>query len=132
MLSGDESTRPPGPGFDLARATVARVWNAAIGGKDNFEVDRSVVRAIREFVPGIAGLAIANHEFLLRACKYLAGDAGITQYLDLGPGLPTGLHTHDVVQRIQPEARVLYVDNDPIVLAAGWAMQSRPGREHYT
>ncbi|MGW0248626.1 SAM-dependent methyltransferase [Nocardia goodfellowii] len=104
-------------GVDTSRASIARVYDAALHGKDNFEIDREVLAQVRTVAPGVAELAWANRDFLIRACRFLAGQAGITQYLDLGSGLPTSENTHQVVQRIIPDSRVVYVDNDPMVLA---------------
>src|SRR6266576_371628 len=109
-------------GVDTSRASIARVYDAFLGGKDNFEVDREVLRRVAAVAPEAKDLAWSNRNFLIRACRFLAGQAGITQYLDCGSGLPTAENTHQVVQRIQPEAKVLYIDNDPVVLAHGRAL----------
>ena len=109
-------------GVDTSRASIARVYDAFLGGKDNFEVDREVLRRVASVAPEAKDLAWSNRNFLIRACRFLAGQAGITQYLDCGSGLPTAENTHQVVQRIQPEAKVLYSDNDPVVLAHGRAL----------
>lgn len=109
-------------GVDTARASIARVYDAALNGKDNFEVDREVLAQVRAVAPQVNDLAWANRDFLVRACRFLAAQAGIDQYLDLGSGLPTAENTHQVVQRIRPEARVVYVDNDPMVLAYARAL----------
>jgi hypothetical protein len=109
-------------GVDTTRASIARVYDAALNGKDNFEIDRDVLRQVATVAPQVNDLAWSNRNFLIRACRFLAGQAGITQYLDCGSGLPTAENTHQVVQRLQPEAKVLYVDNDPVVLAHGRAL----------
>lgn len=109
-------------GVDTARASIARVYDAALNGKDNFEVDREVLAQVRTVAPQVNDLAWANRDFLIRACRFLATQAGIDQYLDLGSGLPTAENTHQVVQRIQTDAHVVYVDNDPMVLAHGRAL----------
>ena len=109
-------------GVDTSRASIARVYDAFLGGKDNFEVDREVLRGVQAAAPQAQDLAWSNRNFLIRACRFLAGQAGITQYLDCGSGLPTAENTHQVVQRIQPETKVLYIDNDPVVLAHGRAL----------
>jgi hypothetical protein len=93
------------------------VWNYWLGGKDNYEVDRLVGDQIRESTPQIVDLARASRLFLRRAVEYLAGSAGVRQFLDIGTGLPTANNTHEVAQRIAPDARIVYVDNDPVVLA---------------
>jgi hypothetical protein len=98
------------------------VYDAALGGTDNFEIDREVLRQVATVAPEVKDLAWSNRNFLVRACKYLAGEVGIKQYLDCGSGLPTAENTHQVVQRLQPGARVLYIDNDPVVLAHGRAL----------
>jgi SAM-dependent methyltransferase len=98
------------------------VYDAFLGGKDNFEVDREVLRGVQAAAPQAQDLAWSNRNFLIRSCRFLAGQAGITQYLDCGSGLPTAENTHQVVQRIQPGAKVLYIDNDPVVLAHGRAL----------
>jgi hypothetical protein len=109
-------------GVDTTRASIARVYDAALNGKDNFEVDREVLRQVAAVAPQVNDLAWSNRNFLIRACRFLAGQASITQYLDCGSGLPTAENTHQVVQRLQPEAKVLYIDNDPVVLAHGRAL----------
>ncbi|MFG1814845.1 SAM-dependent methyltransferase [Kribbella sp. NPDC049174] len=109
-------------GVDTTRASIARVYDAALNGKDNYEVDREVLRQVATVAPQVNDLAWSNRNFLIRACRFLAGQAGITQYLDCGSGLPTAENTHQVVQRLRPEAKVLYIDNDPVVLAHGRAL----------
>lgn len=109
-------------GVDTTRASIARVYDAALNGKDNFEIDREVLRQVATVAPQVNDLAWSNRNFLIRACRFLASQAGITQYLDCGSGLPTAENTHQVVQRLAPEAKVLYIDNDPVVLAHGRAL----------
>jgi SAM-dependent methyltransferase len=109
-------------GIDTTRASIARVYDAFLGGKDNFEIDREVLRQVATVAPQVTDLAWSNRNFLVRACRFLAGQAGITQYLDCGSGLPTAENTHQIVQRLQPNAKVLYIDNDPVVLAHGRAL----------
>jgi hypothetical protein len=109
-------------GVDTTRASIARVYDAALNGKDNFEIDREVLRQVATVAPQVNDLAWSNRNFLIRACRFLSSQAGITQYLDCGSGLPTAENTHQVVQRLQPEAKVLYIDNDPVVLAHGRAL----------
>jgi SAM-dependent methyltransferase len=109
-------------GVDTTRASIARVYDAALNGKDNFEIDREVLRQVATVAPQVNDLAWSNRNFLVRACRFLAGQAGITQYLDCGSGLPTAENTHQVVQRLEPNAKVLYIDNDPVVLAHGRAL----------
>jgi SAM-dependent methyltransferase len=109
-------------GVDTTRASIARVYDAALNGKDNYEIDREVLRQVATVAPQVKDLAWSNRNFLVRACRFLAGQVGITQYLDCGSGLPTAENTHQVVQRLKPEAKVLYIDNDPVVLAHGRAL----------
>ncbi|EPH43427.1 SAM-dependent methyltransferase [Streptomyces aurantiacus] len=100
----------------------ARVWNYWLGGKDNYPVDRVVGEQVVEMFPGIGEVARADRAFLGRAVAHLVEDADIRQLLDIGTGLPTGDNTHEVAQRLAPEARVVYVDNDPIVLTHAHAL----------
>jgi hypothetical protein len=95
----------------------ARVWNYWLGGKDNFEVDRQVGDQFSGFYPDITVVARSSREFLKRAVTFLAKDAGIRQFLDVGTGMPTAENTHQVAQAAAPDARIVYVDNDPLVLA---------------
>ena len=94
----------------------ARIWNYWLGGKDNFPVDREAGDAFRGVYPGIVGVAREGRRFLTRAVRYLAGEMGVRQFLDIGTGLPTANNTHEVAQRVDPECRIVYVDNDPVVL----------------
>lgn len=110
------------PYIDVSKASVARVYDAFLNGKDNYEIDREVLRRIQQVAPEATQLGWDNREFLIRSSRFLAGQAGITQYLDCGSGLPTAENTHQVVQRLQPDARVVYVDNDPVVMAHGRAL----------
>jgi hypothetical protein len=121
MSSAQSSDKRPPIGVDPTRASIARVYDAALGGKDNYEIDRKIIVDLDRVVPAI-GIARANRNFLIRAARFLASQADISQFLDCGSGLPTAENTHQVVQRINPEARVVYVDNDPAVLAHGRAL----------
>lgn len=118
-------------GVDPTRASIARVYDAFLGGKDNYEVDREVLRGVQKAAPEAQELATENRAFLIRACRFLAGQAGITQFLDCGSGLPTAENTHQVVQRINPDTRIVYVDNDPVVLAHGRALLEENDRTHF-
>jgi len=100
----------------------ARVWNYWLGGKDNFAVDRAVGDQVRAVFPEIVESARHSRAFLRRAVTYLAGTAGVRQFLDIGTGLPTADNTHEVAQRVVPQARIVYVDNDPLVLAHARAL----------
>jgi trans-aconitate methyltransferase len=95
----------------------ARVWNYLVGGKDWFESDRQAAEQICAALPVLGDVARYGREFLVRAMRYLAGEAGLRQFLDIGTGVPTANNTHEVAQSIAPDSRIVYVDNDPIVLA---------------
>lgn len=100
----------------------ARVWNYWLGGKDNFDVDRQVGDQVHGMFPIIGDVARADRQFLHRAVGFLAGQAGIRQFLDVGTGLPTANNTHEVAQTIAPSSRIVYVDNDPLVLVHARAL----------
>ncbi|MEV6330897.1 SAM-dependent methyltransferase [Streptomyces sp. NPDC051909] len=100
----------------------ARVWNYWLGGKDNYPVDRAVGDRVTALHPGIGAVARADRAFLGRAVTQLTAEAGIRQFLDIGTGLPTADNTHEVAQRIAPDSRIVYVDNDPIVLTHARAL----------
>ncbi len=100
----------------------ARIWNYWMGGTENFVVDREAGDAFIEKFPGIVRLAKESRKFLIRAVRYLAAEAGIRQFLDIGTGLPTMENTHEVAQRIAPDSRIVYVDNDPLVLVHARAL----------
>jgi hypothetical protein len=117
----EEDTAFP-PDIRTDHPTSARTYDYCLGGKDNFQIDRDAVIMANEHFPGGVQSARDNRRFLYRLVRYLARDAGITQFLDMGSGLPTESNVHQVAQAFHPEARVVYVDNDPIVLAHGRAM----------
>lgn len=100
----------------------ARIWNYWLGGKDNYEVDRVAGDAYREIAPNIETMARASRAYLIRAVTFVARDRGVRQFLDIGTGLPTYDNTHQVAQRAAPDARVVYVDNDPLVLRHAQAL----------
>ncbi|MEV5204987.1 SAM-dependent methyltransferase [Streptomyces sp. NPDC053720] len=100
----------------------ARVWNYWIGGKDHYPVDQALGDQVIASYPQTRDLALASRAFQTRAVRYLAGEAGITQFLDIGTGLPVQNSTHEVAQTVQPKARIVYVDNDPLVLAHARAL----------
>jgi hypothetical protein len=100
----------------------ARVWNYWLGGKDNYAIDREVGDQIARTNPHIVEIARAARAFLVRAVTYLAGEAGIRQFLDIGTGLPTANNTHEVAQAVAPESRIVYVDHDPLVLTYARAL----------
>ena len=110
------------PKIDTTRAHTARIWNYWLGGKDNYPIDRQVGDQIRQLHPGIGDYARADRVFLGRAVQHLARDAGIRQFLDIGTGLPTADNTHQVAQAIAPDSRIVYVDNDPLVLVHARAL----------
>ena len=117
--------RPDGTAGTAIDTTVphsARIWNYWLGGKDNYAVDREAGDQYKEIFPGIAVVARTSRAFLTRAVRYLAAEAGIRQFLDIGTGLPTANNTHEVAQRVAPESRIVYVDNDPLVLAHARAL----------
>jgi hypothetical protein len=108
--------------LDTTVAHSARVWNYLLGGKDHFTADRETGDLILQMFPGIAQLARLQRRFLVRAVRYLAGEAGIRQFLDIGTGLPTADNTHEVAQAVAPESRIVYTDNDPMVLVHAKAL----------
>jgi len=110
------------PKIDISVANVARAWNYMVGGKDNFEADREAARQLIAIAPVIRIAAPASRAFLRRAVRYLAAEAGIRQFLDVGTGLPVAGNTHEVAQSVAPQCRVVYVDNDPVVLAHARAL----------
>ena len=113
-------TQPPPINTSVPHS--ARIWNYWLGGKDNYGVDRDAGDQYRGVFPGIIDIARASRGFLTRAVRYLAGEAGIRQFLDIGTGLPTADNTHEVAQRVAPESRIVYVDNDPLVLTHARAL----------
>jgi O-methyltransferase involved in polyketide biosynthesis len=124
MLVADDAAASarPGPKLDTAVSHSARIWNYWLGGKDNYAVDREAGDRVAAMLPSIVAQARADRAFLGRAVRYLAGEAGIGQFLDIGTGLPTAENTHEVAQRVTPQARIVYADNDPLVLAHARAL----------
>jgi hypothetical protein len=116
--AGEE--QPPGP--DTAHAHSARVYNYWLGGKDNYAADREAAEQAIAANPQIVADVRANRAFLARAVRYLAAERGVGQFLDIGTGLPTAANTHEVAQAAAPAARIVYVDNDPVVLAHARAL----------
>jgi hypothetical protein len=108
--------------FDTTVAHQARVYDYLLGGKDNYAADRAATEAWLKVDPGMAFAARANRAFLGRAVRYLAQEAGIRQFLDIGTGIPTAGNTHQVAQEVAPQSRVVYVDYDPVVLAHARAL----------
>jgi hypothetical protein len=113
---------PPSPEIDTSVPHSARIWNYWLGGKDNFPVDRAAGEQYQATFPGVIEVARASRGFLARSVRYLAGEAGVRQFLDIGTGLPTADNTHQVAQAVAPAARVVYVDNDPMVLVHARAL----------
>jgi hypothetical protein len=127
--SGDGQSRAAEPSsFDTSVAHPARVYDYLLGGKDNYPADREAAQRAIEAIPDLPLLATANRAFLTRAVR-AAATAGVTQFLDLGSGLPTSPNVHETAQEIHPSARVVYVDNDPIVLAHSRADRRALGTE---
>ncbi|TDD05301.1 hypothetical protein E1181_15360 [Saccharopolyspora terrae] len=118
-------------GVDTTKASIARVYDAALNGKDNFEVDRQVLDHVAQAAPEVKDMAWSNRMFLNRACQYLADEAGIRQFLDCGSGLPTAENTHQIVQRVCPDTEVVYIDNDPVVIAHGKALLEENDHTHF-
>jgi trans-aconitate methyltransferase len=108
--------------IDTTTPHSARFWNYFVGGKDHYEVDRQVGDQIKEIFPGLVDVAVKSRHFLGRAVRHLAGEHGVRQFLDIGTGLPTGDNTHQVAQSVAPDARIVYVDNDPLVLTHARAL----------
>jgi len=132
-MTDDRSAVPGGPApeelDDTARTAIdttvphsARIWNYWLGGKDNYAVDRVAGDQFSAIFPQIVDIARADRAFLGRVVSFLAGEAGVRQFLDVGTGLPTKDNTHQVAQRVAPESRIAYVDNDPLVLAHARAL----------
>ncbi|WP_331449617.1 SAM-dependent methyltransferase [Streptomyces prasinus] len=111
-----------GAGLQTDRPHSARVWNYLLGGKDNHPVDSEAGEVILKTFPEFAAVARLQRRFLARAVRFLADTAGVRQFLDIGTGLPTADNTHQLAQRIAPESRIVYVDNDPLVLVHAQAL----------
>jgi hypothetical protein len=114
----------PPAGINVAVASTARIYDFWLGGKDNFAADRAAALAVTEVAPEARLMAVENRKFLRRAVRYLAAEAGITQFLDIGTGLPTRGNVHQVAQEANPAAGVVYVDNDPMVIAHSRALKT--------
>jgi len=112
-------------GIDTTKPSVARVYDFMVGGKDHFAIDRMAAERALAIMPDAREAGRACRAFLRRVVRYLAADAGIRQFLDIGSGLPTDTNVHQVAQQVDPQARVVYVDNDPMVLVHGRALLAR-------
>ena len=110
------------PGVDATAPSIARVYDVFLGGKDNFAVDRQVAAAVNQIHPNGTVMAGVNRALLGRVVRFLTADVGIRQFLDLGSGLPTQGNVHQIAHAVDPMTRVVYVDNDPMVLAHGRAL----------
>jgi hypothetical protein len=132
-LREDAASKASPPVFDTSVAHQARVYDYLLGGKDNYAADRAAVEAYLKIDPELTFSARANRAFLGRAVRYLAAEAGIRQFLDIGTGIPTAGNTHQVAQAVAPESKVMYVDYDPIVLAHARALltSSEEGATEY-
>jgi hypothetical protein len=129
----EEAEEAEEPTFDTSVAHIARVYDYWLGGKDNFAADREAARQAVAAYPDMPSSVRANRAFLARAVRYLAREGGIRQFLDIGTGIPTANNTHEVAQAAAPESHVVYVDNDPVVLAHARALltSSPEGVTHY-
>ncbi len=114
------------------RRVSLEVYDASLNGKDNYEIDREVLRQVQQVAPEVARLGMDNRDFLIRVTRFIASQTSITQFLDCGSGLPTAENTHQVAQRIQPDSRVVYIDNDPVVLAHGRALLEENNQTHFS
>ncbi|WP_405087998.1 SAM-dependent methyltransferase [Microbispora sp. NBC_01389] len=113
--------------IDTSKPSIARVYDFFLGGKDNFAIDRQIGEATLKIAPDAPSAGRSNRAFLRRVVRHLAAEAGIRQFLDIGSGLPTQGNVHQVAQEAAPDSRVVYVDNDPIVLVHGRALLATNG-----
>jgi hypothetical protein len=124
-------------GLDVAKPNVARMYDYYLGGKDNFEADRIAAEKVLALVPGLRRAAPENRRFLRRVVRFLAAEAGVSQFLDIGVGLPTQGAVHEVAREVNPEVRVVYVDYDPVVVShsqgrvTATATEPVPGRNRF-
>ncbi|WP_328466202.1 SAM-dependent methyltransferase [Actinoplanes sp. NBC_00393] len=123
-MTADE---PVPPGVDATTPSIARVYDFMVGGKDNFAIDRMAAQRALEIMPDAQEAGRACRAFLRRVVRYLAAEQGIRQFLDIGSGLPTRTNVHQVAHDVDPAARVVYVDNDPMVLVHGRALLAEAG-----
>jgi hypothetical protein len=128
----DEAEKDMMGEIDISVPVSARIWNYWMGGKDYYEVDQEAGDQFLALYPGIADMARASRLFIARTVAYLARECGIRQFLDIGTGLPSNDNTHEVAQRTAPDCRVVYVDNDPLVLTHARALLTgRQGTTDY-
>ncbi len=121
-LEGDEAQDDLRRRLNTSVPHSARIWNYLLGGKDNYQADRDAGDMVSQVFPGMVTMTRQSRQMLVRVVQYLAGEAGIRQFLDIGTGLPTANNTHEVAQRAARESRIVYVDNDPMVLAHARAL----------
>ncbi len=119
-MTATQGTTPPG--LDVSAPNVARMYDYYLGGKDNFAADRAAAEQVLALVPGLRRAAVENRRFLRRVVRYLAAEAGVTQFLDIGVGLPTQGAVHEIAHEVNPDARVVYADYDPVVVTHGRAL----------
>ena len=121
------------PAFDTTVAHQARYYNYMLGGKDHFAADRAFAEAMIKVYPNGVAIARANRDFLGRAVRFMAGEAGLSQFLDIGTGIPAPGSTHEVAQEVRPDSQIVYVDNDPVVLshARAFLVGREPGTTDY-
>jgi hypothetical protein len=113
-------------GVDASRPSCARMYDYALGGKDNYAIDRETVERIFGAFPDMGRLVLANRAFLVRAVRYIA-EQGVRQFIDLGAGIPTSPNVHEVAQEVHPDASVVYVDHDPVVVSHSRALRAKQG-----
>ncbi|WP_280463176.1 SAM-dependent methyltransferase [Nocardia carnea] len=118
-------------GVDTTRPSIARVYDYSLGGKDNYAVDRAAYAQVLKVAPRQGDVSIMHRRWLHRVVRYLTGEVGIDQILDIGAGLPTVANTHEVAQRLNPEVKVVYVDNDPVCNAHGRVLLERNENTHF-
>ncbi|MEU3457378.1 SAM-dependent methyltransferase [Micromonospora sp. NPDC006766] len=128
-----EQHQSASPEIDASLPHSARIYDYWLGGKDNFAADRAVAEALAAAIPTIRAMAAENRHFVHRMARHLVVKAGVRQFLDIGTGIPTRPNLHEVAQQIAPETRVVYVDNDPIVLVHARALMisTEQGRSEY-
>lgn len=121
-FSREDAENNPASGIDTSVPVSARIWNYWLGGKDYYSIDKTAGDQFAELSPGVFDLARATRYYIARVVRYLAGEVGIRQFLDIGTGLPSHDNTHEIAQRVAPQSRIVYVDNDPLVLAHARAL----------
>jgi hypothetical protein len=129
MAEGDPLRHRKYPDFDPTRPNVARVYDALLGGRDNFAADREFVGRLLRFAPAAPVGAKSSREFLRRVVRYLVAEAGVTQFLDLGSGLPTQGNVSEVAHELDPEIHVVHVDHDPVVYTHSKRCSPTRGRQ---